>query len=437
MTWIGGLRSRLYARELHRLAHGLEAPAPEARAARQLAALNETWASVVTDSPYWARRVRELGLPPAFDSLEEYAAVVPLVGREEVQAHGAEMASARRKPDFVRLTGGSTSKPVQLPAWRNEVARTRFNQWIGRSWYGVDPGSRLFLLWGHSHLLGTGLPGWLRARRLELSDRLLGYHRFSAYDMRPEVLRRAAEVLAEFRPDYVVGYAVALDLFARANQERRDLLRAAGVRAVFGTAESFPASDSVERLSDLFGCPVGMEYGAVETAVVAHTHPEGGYRVFWPDNLVEAVGEGSRRRVVVTALYPRCFPLVRYEIGDELELEDPAAPGVGVERFARVAGRCNDYVELADGSLIHSEAFSHAVRACPPVRSFQVVIAGDGPSIRFTADRALEPAEAAALRERLGRIHPELQQLALARVDELSQTVAGKTRMVVSAQGAG
>lgn len=430
MTLAGAIRSRLYRRELDALASD-EATLDHAQVrAHQLGRLNETWAKLVEDSPYWARLARERSLPQSFGSLEEFAERVPAVDRAEVQAHGAEMASRSRKPDFIRLTGGSTSEPVQLPAWKDEVARVRFNQWQGRSWYGIDPGSRLFMLWGHSHLLGTGLAGWLRARRLELSDRLLGYHRFSAYDLRPEMLRQAGEELLEFRPAYLVGYSVALDLFARANADRRDALRRAGVRAVIGTAEGFPAPDSAERLGDLFDCSVGMEYGSVETAVVAHTHPEGGYRVFWRNTLLEAVGEGVQRRILVTALYPRCFPLVRYEIGDELEVADAAQPQVGLTRFERVIGRCNDYVELSDGSQIHSEAFSHAVRPCTAVRGFQVVQSDSAIRIDLTAARELETAETAAMRERLTRIHPELESITFQRVPHLEQTLAGKTRMV-------
>ena len=47
-----------------------------------------------------------------------------------------------------------------------------------------------------------------------------------------------------------------------------------------------------------------MEYGAVEAGLGAHTHPSGDYPVFW-------------RSHILTSLYPRAFPLARYEIGSE------------------------------------------------------------------------------------------------------------------------
>ena len=333
---------------------------------------------------------------------------------------------------MVRMTGGSTAAPVQLPAWKSENLSTRYDMWCGRGWYGVDPGSRLFLVWGHGHLLGSGARGWIRARRIEISDRLLGYRRFSAYDLRPARMRQAADEILTFRPDYVVGYSVALDFLARANADRRSALRGVGVRVVLGTAEGFPGADSVEILRDTFGCPIAMEYGAVESGVVAHTHPSGGYRVFWRNNLVEAVGAGPTPRLVLTSLYPRAFPLVRYEIGDEVETA--AVPGLvvaGLAEFRRIVGRCNDYVVLKDGFTVHSEVFSHAIRPCAAVRGFQVLQDGDELRIRYTSVDELPQSQGRDIRTRLAKVHPDLGAIRLERVAALGQTVAGKTRMII------
>ena len=84
------------------------------------------------------------------------------------------------------------------------------------------------------------------------------------------------------------------------------------------------------------------------------------------------LGVTGEKIIHVTSLYPRCFPLIRYELGDEIELE-PGEEGLGVARFQSVKGRCNDTVALADGTILHSTTFSQAVRACPEISYFQVV----------------------------------------------------------------
>ncbi len=434
MTLIAQWRSRRIAAEIRRRAADFarEAAPPE-RESIQLKALNEQWARLTASTPYWRDLRRAHGLPGHFGSLREFCQRVPPTRREDLQEHVARMTVEDSPPDLWRMTGGSTSEPVKVPAWRSELAHLAPNLWVGRGWYGISPSSRLFLLWGHSHLLGGGLAGRLRGLRRRLDDRLLGYHRFSAYDLRVCALRDAAEAMLAFRPEYVLGYSVALDLFARANEDRATELRGLGVSMLVGTAEAFPSDDSQRLLNELFHAPVAMEYGSVETGLVAHTHPQGDYRVFWRDQLVEGERtEGGWHLVRVTSLHARCLPLVRYEIGDEVELEAEApSHAVGVDRLRRVVGRCNDYVPMADGALIHSEAFSHAIRPCAEVRAFQVLHGEHGVRIRYTADAELSAASAAGVRERLGKIHPDLADARLLRAEVLPHTVAGKTRMVI------
>jgi phenylacetate-CoA ligase len=307
--------------------------------------------------------------------------------------------------------------------------------WLGRSWYGVTPSSRLFLLWGHSHLLGRGFVGWLNGWKRRWKDFLSGYRRVSAYDLQPSALREAARRLIRFKPNYIIGYAVALDLFCRANQDLRDQLRQIQAKVVVGAAEAFPSPESESLLRDLFGCPVAMEYGSVETGLIAHSLPEGGYQVFWRTYFVEAdPGPDGRvgHQVRVTSLYPRCVPLIRYDMGDEIEVDNSTNETLlGVDHFRRVIGRCNDYVETDDGAIIHSEAFTHAVRSCAAIAGYQVVQTGSEIRIDYTAPEPLSDAQADEIVYRLCKVRSELSRTKLNRVNRLAQTAAGKTRMVI------
>jgi len=433
VTWVGRIRERRYAQAVaERAAAYAEESDSGARASLQLGLLNAEWTRVLRTVPHYARLAAAGTLPRSFASLDAFVRLVPPTTRHDVQASLADRTSSGAPPDFKRITGGSTSEPVQLPAWSSEQAFTRADTWWARGWYRITPGSRLFLLWGHSHLLGTGFPGWIRARRMEWSDRLLGYYRHSAYDMRPERLRDGARALIRFRPDYMIGYSVALARFAAANGSLRDELRSLGLRAVIGAAEAFPPGDAMRQLEDLFGCPVGMEYGSVETGLMGHSHPRSGYRVFWRSYLLDAERHGDVWRLKVTSLYPRAFPLIRYDIGDEVELAAGTPDtAIGLARIERVVGRCNDTVVLADGSVTHSEVFTHVVRPCSEIRAYQIVQRDGAIRIDYLAEAPLSQEAAAGVRERLRKIHPDLERIPLTRVPDLKRTIAGKTRMVV------
>ncbi len=399
----------------------------------QLRIWNQRWREIIASVPYYQRLKEQLHLPEQFSSWEEFRAKMPITTRQTIQNHAAEMSSTVRRANFYRQTGGSTAQPIQVPAWRSELRYTTPDIWLGRSWYGISPDSRLFLLWGHSHLLGTGWRALLRRTQRELKDWLVGIYRFSAYDLRPSVLRSAIGAMIRFRPDFVMGYSVALDLVARTCEQLKIDLRHLELKVVLGAAECFPASDSQQRLSNLFGCPVAMEYGSVETGLMAHTWPEGGYRVFWKTYFLEAEDSATSigRPVLVTSLFPRCVPLIRYRIGDEIVLDDSSEPSYGLASFQRVLGRCNDYVLLSDGAVLHSEVFTHALRWCEEVLGYQVVQNGKQIQLRIMPRGKLSVESRREIQARLAKVHPALAEVPLVEVERLQQTIAGKTSMVV------
>jgi phenylacetate-coenzyme A ligase PaaK-like adenylate-forming protein len=332
-----------------------------------------------------------------------------------------------------RRTGGSTGEPVALSVSPAEIRRAEAALWYARGWFGIRPSSRLFLLWGHAHVLGEGIRGRIYGSLRGWKDALLGYRRHSAYDMSPAALRAAGDALLAHRPGWVLGYSTALDRFAALNADRGDALRALRLRAAVATAEAFPRPDSRGEIAALLGCPVVMEYGSVETGPIAHEGPDGSWRCFWREFLVELDdegGDGEARDILVTCLHPRRLPLVRYRIGDLAE--GAALSGPPGREIERLRGRANDVVVLEDGSRVHSELVAHALRAAPSVRCFQVVrTRRGGARIEVVADGGLPEAESAAVRGRLARAHPALARVPLLVVRELRTSAAGKLVRVV------
>jgi phenylacetate-CoA ligase len=430
MDWFARVlsASRAAARE-RRAAQYAPVLSESDRLGLQLQAFNRCWEEIQVGVPFYRRLVADGRAPRVFASWEEFTAVLPVTDRPFLYKHFSELADERRAPQYYRVTGGSTAAPIQLPAWKSELAAAGPDMWWGRSWYGIEPGDRLFLFWGHRHLLGTGWQGFKNAQLRRLEDRLRGYTRHPAYDLSGPALAAAGRALAASGAQYVVGYAVALDRLAREWRDR-PLRLARPLKAVIATAESFPFADSAAVAAEAFAAPVGMEYGAVETNLIAHTEPAGDFRVFWRNYLLEAgePGPSGGRVLRVTSLFPRCFPLIRYEIGDEIVTE---RPGLGLERFARVLGRCNDYLEFPDGLRLHSEVVTHCLSGVKEISGYQMAQTEGRLVLRLTLRGPLGDAEKDGIRSRLGRLHPRLAAAEIEVVDALERTIAGKTPMIV------
>ena len=399
----------------------------------QLEALNRSWSESLRLSP-WARALREqLDLPERFADWPDFQVRVPVLGKTELRA-AVEAGSREPTPKSQwRSTGGTTAQPFRFPVFESETRVASLDIWLGRQRLGVDMGDRLFLIWGHSHLFGSGWRGRINAWRRQLSDALLGYTRWSAYRLSRDDLRLAGDALLASRARYVIGYASALDRFARVNEDRAADFARLRLKTVIATAEGFPRADSRELISRVLGCPAVMEYGCVETGPMAYERPAGGYDVFWRHHRLELDSEGA---LIVTSLFPRALPLLRYRVGD---LAESVETGPGLVSIKTIGGRCNDAVPLPDGQPIHSEAFTHAVRDTPGLLAYQIVRHGAGawPSIRYEAGAEIAGDAEAALRRRLGLIAPGLEKIRLEKVAALPASVAGKHRMVVDADEAG
>jgi phenylacetate-CoA ligase len=186
----------------------------------QLSRLNEYWRGVLSDVPYYRQLLLTGQVPRQFMSLEEFVSKVPVVDKDKQRTHMTAMTAESRRPDFYGATAGTTASPARFPTWRSERRITGIDKWTGRAWYGVGPGSRLFLIWGHIHMLGSGPAARLQRHARAARDWALGYYRFPAYELSKRRLRLAGKALLEFRPDYVYSYSAAIDAFALANQDR-------------------------------------------------------------------------------------------------------------------------------------------------------------------------------------------------------------------------
>ena len=379
--------------------------------------------------PFYARLVVQKKAPTQFESWAQFLQALPVADRRFVQENLPLLSDSTRPPDTFRTTGGSTAQPVSLPAWRWETGETERNEWIGRSWYGIGPEDASFRLWGHSHLLGKGLRGWINARKRELKDALLEIERISAYDLSDAALTRAFAQLQSSPATYMLGYSAALDRFARV-AGAAGLVNRKELKAIIATSESFPREDSREAIEKAFHAPVAMEYGSVETGVMAHTRREEGYHVFWLSYFIEATEPAPQGgyKVRVTSLYPRCFPLVRYDLGDAIALD---APCFGVRRFPEVMGRTNLFLEPISGEPIHSEALSHAVKGIGAVTGYQMIQEGESFTLLLTTPSTVSREQTADIRARLEKISPRLGATDIRVVDRLQQTQAGKTPMII------
>lgn len=423
-------------RHQSRLAEARRQAAPPSAAelaARQLSALQQTWAAATADIPYYRSLVETAAAPARVETWHDLGAV-PVLTRRILQERSQEFIRRSGPPQSIMKTAGSTGQPLRIGMNQGERDLMRIVKLAEWQSFGYTPSSRLFLIWGHGHLLGTGWRGRLNHLQRKLSDTYLGYRRVDAYRLDRATCEAYAEALLRFRPLGLISYGAALDLFARYTERYRERFRALGLRFVLSTAEAPPREDTVPRLEDLFGCPVVQEYGGAEFGQVAFNRGHGSFEVYGDLNYVEGeptgADEAGAEPLLVTTLYPRYLPLVRYRVGDAVRGGTRLANG-HVDQFTEVAGRINDVIELAAGEFIHSVAVFHCVHQEPGVFGIQMVLLDDGIDIHLVAEIDDRERMEARIRRRLAQVHPLLANSRFRYVADLQATSAGKRRWYV------
>ena len=85
----------------------------------------------------------------------------------------------------------------------------------------------------------------------------------------------------------------------------------------------------------------------------------------------DATGMGE---VVVTNLFSRAMPIIRYRTGDMAQFgTEECACGRGLPLLKKVEGRQTDFIVTPDKRVIHALAVIYVFRECPEINKFQVI----------------------------------------------------------------
>ena len=241
--------------------------------------------------------------------------------------------------------------------------------------------------------------------------------------------------LNAFQPDALVGYASMLRLLA--DEQIAGRLDVAP-RAAMSASEVLTA-DTRAMIRSAFGVIVTNVYAATETAGIASECRLG--RLHRYDDLVHAeivddddqpVPDGAfGSKLLVTVLFSRTQPLIRYELSDRVQALDGRCPdGMPFGLLGGIEGRREDVLTLA-GRVVRPNVFHHALERLP-VSGWQVVEDAGRLRVllarpRTAVDPAVIRAEVTTALERVGVHEPAIE---VSIIDAIPQTALGKAPLI-------
>ena len=204
-------------------------------------------------------------------------------------------------------------------------------------------------------------------------------------------------------PDYIVSYPSNLLHLARlAREEGTKPLR--NLKAIQAIAEELTPGDQAQ-ISNAFGVPVKNVYTCEEAGYLASPCPDADCLHVHEENVIfEVLDEHNRPcepgtvgRVVITPLHNDYMPLVRYDIGDFVELAEPCTCGRGLTAIRQVIGKHRPLMHLPNGTKKSSHVLAGVIREVGGFHQFQLRQAQVDelhlnlvPAAEWNADRAAQ-----------------------------------------------
>jgi len=250
-----------------------------------------------------------------------------------------------------------------------------------------------------------GIPLDLYGNFMErFKDQVSLRRRFNVFDLSEQKMQAFLERFKKSKFDYLNGYTSAILLFAKYLNKHNLILKniCPTLKICIVTSEKLFEEDKI-LIEKAFGIPVINEYGASEVGLIAFENKEGEWIVNSEDLFVEILDEdnnplpnGEEGRVVITSLYNKAHPMIRYDIGDTGTLDVNST--LKKPLLKRLTGRTNDIAKLADGKVVPGLTFYYVTKSiiedAGSIKEFLIVQTDiDRFKIEYVSDQEFTPAQ--------------------------------------------
>jgi phenylacetate-CoA ligase len=290
---------------------------------------------------------------------------IPIMTKKEFQKPLAERLSEGFTPKnvYVNKTSGSSGDPFIFAKDKFSHALTWANIIHRFGWFGIDFNSSL-----QARFYGIPLD-FIGNKKERFKDLLSNRYRFTIFDLSDAVLEKVLLKFQQKKFDYINGYTSSIVLFAKFLQKKNIVLTSVcpTLKCCVVTSEMLFEDDKIV-LEKQFGVPVVNEYGASELDLIAFQNPHGEWQVNSETLFVEILDEndavlpnGKEGRIVITSLYNKAHPFIRYDIGDAGILDEKST--IKNPILKKLIGRTNDIAVLPSGKKSPGLTFYYVTKS--------------------------------------------------------------------------
>lgn len=202
---------------------------------------------------------------------------------------------------------------------------------------------------------------------------------YSTFHLKKEYLKFYVEDLLKYKPKYISGFPSSIYEVAKCGIANNYDFPENTVLGVFTTAETV-TDEMRETIETFFKTKIYNQYASSEGAPFIFECVNGNLHLELQSGVFEVLDENNNTansgRLVVTSFTTEATPLIRYDIGDMITIEDihkKCGCGNHNPMIKELLGRIDDYVYSPENGKINIINIANAVKDVHGVINYRIV----------------------------------------------------------------
>jgi phenylacetate-CoA ligase len=383
------------------------------------------------NNPYYREMVGK-------DSFEKWENL-PVMTKKNFQKPLKERLSEGFTPKniYVNKTSGSSGDPFIFAKDKFCHALTWVNIINRFGWFGIDFNSSK-----QARFYGIPLD-FVGNKKERLKDVLKNSFRFPIFDLSNAFLETVLVKFKTTKFDYINGYTSSIVLFAKFLQKKNIVLTSVcpTLKCCVVTSEMLFEEDKL-LMEKQFGVPIINEYGASELDLIAFQNPKDEWQVNSETLFVEILDDndnilpnGKEGRIVITSLYNKAHPFIRYDIGDIGILDEKSTFKKPI--LKKLIGRTSDIAILPSGKKSPGLTFYYVTKSIIEddgnVKEFVIKqTKSDTFEVEYVSENALTESQIHDIEKAITTYLESGLTFTFTRKEKLQRSKSGKLKQFVS-----
>ncbi|MFW2137264.1 phenylacetate--CoA ligase family protein [Chryseobacterium sp. TY4] len=300
---------------------------------------------------------------------------LPILKKEQLRQCITDVVTISKKDAIISKTGGTTGKSLEV-LFTADNMQERFamlDDFRGR--FGYKLGKKTAWFSGKDLLTPTDIS----KNRFWKTDLLHKVRYYSTFHIKDDYLKYYVENLIKYQPEYMVGFPSSILEIAKCGIANGYDFPANCIKAIFPTAETI-TEEMRAVIEAFFKTKLIDQYASSEGAPFVFECRNGHLHLELQSGVFEVLDDSNQPafegKLVVTSFTTEATPLIRYDIGDSIILDDAdkvCGCGNNNPLVKRILGRIDDYIFSPETGKINLGNISNTLKDTKGIIRFQAI----------------------------------------------------------------